>query len=356
MLQRRSTSFTRRLEASTYRVEASHTSSRSAIELEPHPPRPISTGRRQSRPFGKDSRRRPRLRRNAMHADRNAHSADTRLSGHHRRVRGDAWEALKGACHQLTPIRVGSRSLGPLRLAASTDCSSVHPRLRRDVLRPRWSSCRRAPGGSRCFTLLRRRRRARPACASSSSCRRARGNPRGHGRRGSRCGCSADSIVTTAWAIRLSNSSVSIRSVFQISERSVTWMSASARQTSWIRPWPSSSTSPVRKTAQSSCMACCISRRSSAVGVLPVGVAEAVEAGERLVGRRRLASVGVLLAGLDDLGAAQAGGAAEDHEVDQRVRAEPVGAVHRDAGRLADRHQARHDRVRVAVLRVTTSP
>jgi hypothetical protein len=39
----------------------------------------------------------------------------------------------------------------------------------------------------------------------------------------------AECIVTTAWAIRLSSSSVSIRSVFQISERSVTWMSSMPR-------------------------------------------------------------------------------------------------------------------------------
>ena len=38
-------------------------------------------------------------------------------------------------------------------------------------------------------------------------------------------------------------------------------------------------------------------------------------------------------------------GPAEHHQVEQRVGAEPVGAVHRHAGRLAHRHQPRHDRV-----------
>ena len=33
----------------------------------------------------------------------------------------------------------------------------------------------------------------------------------------------------------------------------------------------------------------------------------------------------------------------EDHKVDQRIRAQPVRAVHRDAARLTDGHQARHD-------------
>ena len=37
------------------------------------------------------------------------------------------------------------------------------------------------------------------------------------------------------------------------------------------------------------------------------------------------------------------GGAAEHHQVEQRVGAQPIGAVDRHAGRLADRHQAGHD-------------
>ncbi len=43
-----------------------------------------------------------------------------------------------------------------------------------------------------------------------------------------------------------------------------------------------------------------------------------------------------------DLGAVGGGGAAEHHQVEQRVGAQAVGAVDRDAGRLADRHQAGH--------------
>ncbi len=48
------------------------------------------------------------------------------------------------------------------------------------------------------------------------------------------------------------------------------------------------------------------------------------------------------------LAAAQAGGAAEHDEVDQRVGAEAVGAVHRHARGFADGHQAGHDGVGVA--------
>ena len=55
-------------------------------------------------------------------------------------------------------------------------------------------------------------------------------------------------------------------------------------------------------------------------------------------------------AGLDHLAEAQAGGAAEHDEVDQAVGAEAVGAVDADAGRFADREQAGHDRVGIAVL------
>ena len=40
------------------------------------------------------------------------------------------------------------------------------------------------------------------------------------------------------------------------------------------------------------------------------------------------------------------GGAAEHDQIEQRVGAQAVGAVHRHAGRLADRHQPGHDRVR----------
>ena len=52
----------------------------------------------------------------------------------------------------------------------------------------------------------------------------------------------------------------------------------------------------------------------------------------------------------DRLCAAQTGGAAEDDEIDQRVRAQAVGAVHRHARRLADRHKAGNDVIGVASL------
>ncbi len=64
-----------------------------------------------------------------------------------------------------------------------------------------------------------------------------------------------------------------------------------------------------------------------------------------ILGQRRQGA-----AALDRLPATQPSRTAEHHEVGERVRAEAVGAVHRNAGRLADREQARNDRVRVAVL------
>ena len=50
---------------------------------------------------------------------------------------------------------------------------------------------------------------------------------------------------------------------------------------------------------------------------------------------------------VDDLAGPDRRGAAEHDEVDQRVGAEPVGAVHRGAAGLADRHQAGRDAVRL---------
>ena len=92
----------------------------------------------------------------------------------------------------------------------------------------------------------------------------------------------------------------------------------------------------------------CMLRRSSAVGVSPL----AWRKRSRRASAQSALSLGRsgwLSPGLSDLGGAQAGGAAEHDEVDQRIGAEPVGAVHRNAGRFAERHQARHDRVGIAV-------
>ena len=105
----------------------------------------------------------------------------------------------------------------------------------------------------------------------------------------------------------------------------------------------------VRNTAQSACMVRCISSADLGGRAAALGVAEIVEPRQREVA----GVLGQLLlrrAGLDHLGEPVAGGAAEHDEVDQAVRAEAVGAVDGDAGRLADREQARHDRVGIAVL------
>ena len=77
-----------------------------------------------------------------------------------------------------------------------------------------------------------------------------------------------------------------------------------------------------------------------------LGVAGAIKAFQgSLAGLRRQRHLGD--AGLDHLGGAMRGGAAEHDQIEQRVGAQAVGPVHGDAGRLAHRHQAGHDGVGV---------
>ena len=93
-------------------------------------------------------------------------------------------------------------------------------------------------------------------------------------------------------------------------------------------------------------------READRTGLEPAaGAAHAVEPGDRGVGRIARQR-GVRGPGLDDLGGALGRGAAEHYEVEERVGAEAGGAVHRDAGRLADRHQPGHDALGVAWRRV----
>ena len=75
----------------------------------------------------------------------------------------------------------------------------------------------------------------------------------------------------------------------------------------------------------------------------PLGVAIAIQPADGEFARvlRQRAVGGV--AG-DHAGAAPRRGPPEHDDVEQRVGSQAVGPVHRDAGRLADRHQARHDR------------
>ncbi len=93
----------------------------------------------------------------------------------------------------------------------------------------------------------------------------------------------------------------------------------------------------------------CMSSRISAVGLPP-------SAWRNLSSRpsaRSAASFGScswIAPGLTTSASRRPGGAAEHDEVDQAVGAEAVGAVDADAGRFADREQAGHDRVRIAVL------
>ena len=113
---------------------------------------------------------------------------------------------------------------------------------------------------------------------------------------------------------------------------------------------PSSSISPVRNTAQLFCITLLHVERAaprSASRRWRGGTCRGARATAR---PNPSAGRGCLSSGLDHLGAAQRRGAAEHHEIDQRVGAEPVGAVHRHAGGFAERHQAGHDVIGVAVL------
>ena len=83
--------------------------------------------------------------------------------------------------------------------------------------------------------------------------------------------------------------------------------------------------------------------------VVAIGVAQMVEPIEALV-QGAVAERRQRRAGVDHLGRALGRGAPENHQIEQRIGAESIGAVHRDAGRLAGRHQAGDDTVRIAVF------
>jgi hypothetical protein len=139
--------------------------------------------------------------------------------------------------------------------------------------------------------------------------------------------------VTIACAIKLSNSSVSTRSVFQIIERSVTRTSGASRPDAWpcARRLPCSVSG--RCDRRRRCLACRTLHfiaqlrsgrlcRHSHCGIYR-SARGAIH--RRPCGQRRTAiGVGFQASG----GAPQANGAAEDDQVDQRIGAEPIGAVH----------------------------
>ena len=79
------------------------------------------------------------------------------------------------------------------------------------------------------------------------------------------------------------------------------------------------------------------------------GITSAVEARQGSFGGGSAQGL-VRGAGFDFPGGAQGRGAAEYDQVEQAVRTQAVGAVHRNAGRLADGHEAGNDTVEVAVL------
>ena len=100
-----------------------------------------------------------------------------------------------------------------------------------------------------------------------------------------------------------------------------------------------------------SCIVRCILRRMRGRALVPLALRKL----SRRPARESPASLAqrlVRVPGLIVSRAAARGLATEHDEVEQRVRAEAIGAVHRHAGRLADGHQTRHDRVRIAVLQL----
>ena len=94
----------------------------------------------------------------------------------------------------------------------------------------------------------------------------------------------APSMVTTAWTMRLSNSKVSMRSEFQINERSVTEIWSLAAQTSWISVEPSSRSRPSAIDRAMALHHLLHPEPQLGGRKFALGMAEAVEAGKRLVG------------------------------------------------------------------------
>jgi hypothetical protein len=168
------------------------------------------------------------------------------------------------------------------------------------------------------------------------------GSPRAHARRGFPCG-SRPSDRATAWPSRLSSSSVSIRSVFQTSERSDTDVGELALTRRSCRQ-PSCSDSRRCGTRRVVLHRALHVEADAAVGVLPLALRNLSRRDSAL----RRPHPSATLCGVPGLTVSSRSGrgAAEHDEVEQRVGAEAVGAVHRHAGRLADGHQARAPRCR----------
>ena len=160
----------------------------------------------------------------------------------------------------------------------------------------------------------------------------------------------AQCMVTTAWAMRLSSSSVSTRSLFQIRLRSVTLDVGHLLVDGvdlGLRPRPASARCGTRRSRPASSAASPAGSRRSGCRPRRGGTCRAAPAPGRAASFGS-ACCGAL--GLSISPSRRPGGAAEHDQVDQAVGAEAVGAVDRDAGRLADREQAGHDAVRIAVL------
>ena len=133
--------------------------------------------------------------------------------------------------------------------------------------------------------------------------------------------------------------------MFQISERSVTRISLAASQTCWMA---AALLKHLRIAEHRAVVLHGVLHAAAQFrgGRAAVGVAQR----SRRATACSPASCGSSaweLPGFDGFGAAMAGRPAEHDEIDQRVGAQPVRAMHAGAGRLAERHQAGHRRVEI---------
>ena len=108
--------------------------------------------------------------------------------------------------------------------------------------------------------------------------------------------------------------------------------------------------SPRRNTLKPACITSCIRGRTLAGLAAALAVADPCRSAARRAPATWPLDLADARSRLDDFGRALARGASEHDEVEKAVGAEPVGAMHRNASRFADRHQAGHDCLGVSSL------
>ena len=195
------------------------------------------------------------------------------------------------------------------------------------------------------------RRRTRPACASSSSHRRAPDNRRARARRGFR----AAPRRRPSWSSRCPSGSAAPAPPSGRCSRSgcgptPTCPPARARPAA-SSPTPSASVLLLRNTAAWACIVRCMSSRRSATRVPPLAWrARSKRSSDCLAGlrrQRRLAGVRPDRARRPACAAARPNTTMSSSE----LHAQPVGAMHRHAGAFAHRHQPGRHRIRIVARR-----